>query len=162
MVLYLDHVHVPLKLVHELPHHGHHLYSVRHALFLLAPFPIFVVQFPFAVDFCPAICPVISESFEWPVYCIVLVVATIRPLCDPVWWLVVAVSPLQRLTSNRFALPPNCTAYRAYDVIAMAWLLASSDWPSRSIAAFDMIVHQFAALVVFVAIESVELEHHLQ
>lgn len=58
VVLYLVPVHVPLKLVHELQHHGHHFDSVRHALSLV-PFPIFVVRFPFVVDFCPAICPVI-------------------------------------------------------------------------------------------------------
>lgn len=159
MVLYLVPVHVPLKLVHELQHHGHHFDSVRHALSLV-PFPIFVVRFPFVVDFCPAICPVILGSFEWPVYCIVLVVATIRPLCDPVWSM--AVCPQQHLISNRLKLPPNCTAYRAYDVIAMACLLASNDWHSHLIAAFDMIGHQFAVPVVFVATESVGLEHHLQ
>lgn len=73
VVFCLGHVHDHLRVVHELLHHVHRLDSGRRVLFRV-PIPIFVVPFPFAVDFCLAICPVISALFEWPAYCIVLAV----------------------------------------------------------------------------------------
>lgn len=104
------------------------------------------------------ICPAILALFEWHAYCIALVVVTAdRP---SVWSM--AVCPLH-LISDRLVLFPNCMECRVCDALATAWLLALSDWPLRLIAvSFDMIVHRFAVLVVFVAIELAGQEHHLQ